>query len=375
VSNRVLAVLKYPKTLFVEKSELVKHMPGTKDIPAAGLFEEFFDRLVALVTERLSVQFRYQDQLPSDSAKLVLEDGIREFGKLLRAIFRYNLPEALNEEAGWYASLLESRGLGREAFVLILDSWLMAIHGLIKPPECHALCGPLEKLRDNLDRLFSQLTERRQVHPSPEVRTMADLLTQAAFRDLLSQVRQKIAAGTAPETLIPRLLLPAVQEIGRRWEAGEINIFQEHLGTETLLRLLPILLTAGEVPPRLPYAALVSCVPGEEHQMLVAALATFLELRGWRTYPVGRSLPRQELIKAATFLKPDVFFLSLMMVARLPEALEVVEALHGAQPRLPVIVGGRGARLALPLFQKRGIPVLQDFQEAHQTALEMVSHA
>ncbi len=350
-------------------------MPDTKDIPAAGLFEEFFDRLVALVSERLSVQFRYQDQLPSDSAKLVLEDGIREFGKLLRAVFRYNLPEALNEEAGWYASLLESRGLGREALVLIVDSWLMAIHGLIKPPECHALCGLLEELRANLDRLFSRLTERRQVHPSPEIRTMADLLTQAAFRDLLSQVQKKIAAGMAPGTLITQELLPAMHEVGRQWEAGEIDIFQEHLGTETLLRLLPILLTLGNLPPSLPYAALVSCVPGEEHQILVASLATFLELQGWRTFPVGRSLPSQELVKAATHLKPDVFFLSLMMLARLPEALVVMEALRAARPRLPVIAGGRGARLALPLFQKRGIPVLQDFQEAHQTALEMLSHA
>jgi len=350
-------------------------MPDTKDIPAAGLFEEFFDRLVALVSERLSVQFRYQDQLPSDSAKLVLEDGIREFGKLLRAVFRYNLPEALNEEAGWYASLLESRGLGREALVLIVDSWLMAIHGLIKPPECHSLCGPLEELRANLDGLFSRLSQTRQVHPSPEIRTMADLLTQAAFRDLLSQVQKKIAAGMAPETLITQELLPAMHEVGRQWEAGEINIFQEHLGTETLLRLLPILLTLGNLPPSLPYAALVSCVPGEEHQILVASLATYLELQGWRTFPVGRSLPSQELVKAATYLKPDVFFLSLMMLARLPEALEVMEALCAARPRLPVIAGGRGARLALPLFQKRGIPVLQDFQEAHQTALEMLSHA
>jgi methanogenic corrinoid protein MtbC1 len=90
---------------------------------------------------------------------------------------------------------------------------------------------------------------------------------------------------------------------------------------------------------------------------------------------VGRSLPRQELIKAATYVKPDVFFLSLMMLARLPEALEVMEALHAARPRLPVIVGGRGARLAFSLFQKKGIPVIQDFQEAHHTALEMLSHA
>jgi hypothetical protein len=276
VVNRVLAVLKYPKTLFVEKSKLVQHMPDTKDIPAAGLFEEFFDRLVALVSERLSVQFRYQDQLPSESAKLVLEDGIREFGKLLRAIFRYNLLEALDEEAGWYASLLESRGLGREAFVLILDSWLMAIHGVIKPPECHALCGPLEELRANLDRLFSRLTERRQVHPcpgNPHHGGFAD--PKRLFVSCFLKFREKIAAGTAPETLITRLLLPAMQEIGRRWEAGEINIFQEHLGTETLLRLLPILLIAGELPTNLPYAALVSCVPGEEHQILVAALATY----------------------------------------------------------------------------------------------------
>ncbi len=350
-------------------------MPDVKDLPAAGLFEEFFDRLVTLVSERLSVQFRYQGQVPSDSTKMVLEDSSREFGNMLRAVFRYNLSEALYEEAAWYASLLEARGPGREAFVLLLDSWLMAIHGVIKPPECHALCGPLEELRAQVDSLFSRLAETRQAHASPEIRAMTDLLIRAAFRELLAHFRKEVSAGAAVEALIPQVLMPAMQEIGRRWEADEIGIFQEHLGTETLLRLLPALLTVGDLPAKLPYSALVSCVPGEEHKNLVAALATFLELRGWQTFPLGRSLPRQELIRAATHLKPDVAFLSLMMLARLPEALDVLEGLRSAQPNLPIIVGGRGARLALPLFQKIGVPVIQDFDEAHYRALEKLSHA
>lgn len=343
--------------------------------PAAELFEQFFDRLVALVSERLAVRLRYHKELPSEAAKLVLEDGIREFGRLLRAVFRYELPDALEEEAAWYISLLESRGLGREAFLLIVDSWLMALHGVIKPPECHALCRPLEELRGRLDDLFDQVSRRRQTPPPPEIRTLADLLGRAAFRELLAHVREQIAAGTSPEAVITRLFLPALEEIGRRWEAGEIDIFQEHLGTETLLKLLPILLTVRDLPPRLPYSALISCVPGEEHQIVVAALATFLDLQGWQTFPVGRSLPAPELLKAAAHFRPGVFFLSLMMLARLPEALEVMERLRAAQPGLPIIVGGRGARLAQSCFRKAGIPVIQDFFEAHHRGLEMLSHA
>jgi methanogenic corrinoid protein MtbC1 len=342
---------------------------------ASHLFEEFFDRLLAVVRERLSIRLRYQHLPDLDKLNPELQDSLTQFGLLLRTVYRYNLWSGLFEEAIWYASLFDSRGLGPEAFTLLLECWIIAIQGLIQPPECNELSQPLEELRTQVPQMFAQVAQRRQPRPEAEINTLVDLLMQADFPAGLHLLKGKIATGTPPGLLLTGLLLGAMQEVGRRWEADVIAIFQEHLATETIQRLLASLYFLAPPSVKLPYSALVSGVPGEEHQLLVAALSIYLELQGWRTLPLGRSLPTAELVQAAEALKPQVCFLSLTMLARVPEALEVVGALRARQPGWPIIVGGRGAILARRLFETEEVSVLQDFAAAHSLALEKVSHA
>jgi len=342
---------------------------------ASQLFEGLFDRLLAVVRERLSVKLRYQHLPDLHKFNPDLQDSLSQFGFMLRTVYRYNLWSGLFDEALWYASLFTSRGLGPEAFSLLLESWIIAIHGLIQPPECNELSQPLEELRGQIPQMFAQVAQRRQSPPEAEIEALVDLLMQADFPAGLHLLEAKIATGTPPGSLLTNLLLGAMQEIGRRWEADSLAIFQEHLATETMQRLLAALYFLAQPPVKLPYAALVTCVPGEEHQFLVAALSIYLELQGWRTFPLGRSLPTAELVQAVEVLKPQVCFLSLTMLARVPEALEVVGALRDRQPGWPIIVGGRGATLASSLFESEEVSVLQDFAEANILALAKVSHA
>ena len=288
---------------------------------AYQLWVEHFSHLSALVRRRLEVAWRYRPQEEMGPLEPELLDYVNEFGRLLQVVFRYGLTEALQGEAAWYASLLASRGPGKEAFALLLDSWIVAIQGIIKPPECHTLAQPLENLRAGLDEIFALAHSHRFSLPEPEVTQLVEVLIEGDAARAMGLVSAWLAQGGSPYGLIPSRLLPAMGEIGRRWELNELAVYQEHLATETLIRLLCGLPALAPPPPPLGRTALVTCVPGDEHQVVPLALGVYLELRGWRVRSLGRSLPLAQIAAAAAAFAPNVVFLSLTMLSRLEEAL------------------------------------------------------
>jgi methanogenic corrinoid protein MtbC1 len=172
-----------------------------------------------------------------------------------------------------------------------------------------------------------------------------------------------------PHELITHTILPGMVEIGRRWERNDLAIYEEHLATETIIRLLAGL-SAGV--PKIEHnklSALVSCVPNDKHQLLPMALSEYLELRGWRVCSLGSSLPAEQIALAASTLKPNAIFLSLNMLSRLSDALDVLEKLHKDNSHCPIFIGGHGTFAGRLLLEEAQASVTQDFDEAHRLAL------
>ncbi len=337
--------------------------------PAYTLFVEHYDQLLALVHRRLAVVWQYRPQPPEAALGEEIQDYVNEFGRLLRVVLRYHLTAALRQEASWYASMLASRGPGQEALALLVDSWLVALQGILKPPECNILAQPLQELRAELATIVAQGQERLHTLPTPAVAQLVELLIAGDWRGALGEIRADLSLGQLAYDIILAKLLPAMAEIGRRWERNELAIYQEHLATETVLRLLASLPAWFAAAPPVGRSALVTCVPGEEHQVLPLALGMYLELRGWRVWSLGRSLPRAQIAAAVTAFKPDVVFLSLTMLSRLEEALAAAAQVQSCQPAPTIFMGGRGTIAAQQVLAAAGIEVVQDFAQAHSRAL------
>jgi len=344
-------------------------MDGLSASPVAA-FEQHFDQLTALVLERLGIELHFRPRGDLDQMEPDLLELVREFGLLLRVVYRYDLVEALAREVLWYASVLESRGPGRDAFALLLDSWIIAIQGVIKPPECNILADPLERLRADLERVFVEVETGRGAPATPDTRMLVERLIRGDHLSARELLQARLTAGLAPDEMIVGVLLPSMSEIGRRWERNELAVFEEHLATETVQRLI-IGLSSWAIPSeRLNRTALVACVPGDQHGLTPLALGTYLELRGWSVRSLGRSLPGAQVVAAAQALSADAIFLSLAMLSRLTEALELVPLLRGSVPHCPVYVGGRGAIVGRALLEEAGARLVSNFDEAHRRATE-----
>ncbi len=162
----------------------------------------------------------------------------------------------------------------------------------------------------------------------PDVEGLAELV--------LGQVAER---GALP--VYEDLLLPALEEVGRRWENDELTVADEHLVTaltEQVLTRVRRRVTSGPT-------AVVACTPGNEHRVGAVMVSDTLGLAGWNPMLLGAGTPFDDL--AARCRARDVRLVALSV--GIEEELEVL----GPQlerfrlrigPHVDVILGGGALR-------------------------------
>ena len=154
-------------------------------------------------------------------------------------------------------------------------------------------------------------------------------------------VRAAVRDGLAIDAAYGEVLGPAMVEVGRRWEAGEIGVAHEHLAAEvtgSLVSELAQTLRAGQATGRL---AVVSCSPEERHCIGGQMLSGLLEAAGWEVLFLGATLPVEDLVGLAEDEAADVIALSTTMREHLPRVQEAIAAVQRLEEPPLVIVGGQ----------------------------------
>ena len=150
-------------------------------------------------------------------------------------------------------------------------------------------------------------------------------------------VDELLSAATI-EAVLSEAILPFLQEVGERWERGELSVAQEHFATHVLRGRLLALGRGwgGGNGPR----ALLACAPGERHDFGLIAFGLALRARGWRIDFLGADTPLESIVRAANAVDPALVAVS----ATTPELLEpvAVELVAFAADRT-VAVAGAGA--------------------------------
>ena len=145
-----------------------------------------------------------------------------------------------------------------------------------------------------------------------------------------------------------KVLQPALEEIGQRWEAGEVTIAYEHQATAITQGILGALGPKMRVAPTSGRLAALACTPGELHSLGVQMIGDFLEASGWEVLLLGASVPASALAGLVADESPDVVVLSTATAGLLPGVEESIAALDEVEPRPFVAVGGRAWRSQPP---------------------------
>ena len=145
-------------------------------------------------------------------------------------------------------------------------------------------------------------------------------------------------AAVGLEAFVGDLILPALTEVGRRWEEGELDISQEHFASNLIRgRLLSLARLWGRGAGPL---ALLASAPGEQHDISLLAFGLLLRSFGWRILFLGANTPTSTLREAAQTTAPAV----IVLVTFDPELLKPESAaLRRLQRIAPLFLSGPGA--------------------------------
>ena len=140
------------------------------------------------------------------------------------------------------------------------------------------------------------------------------------------------------ETVLRELILPALREVGEKWECGELEIAHEHFVTNLVReRLLALSRHWGRGAGPL---AILACAPGERHDIGLIAFGLALRSHGWRILFLGANTPVATLAQAAVAMKPRLVVVSSMD----GELLESVGTdLRRLGRSAPLVLSGTGA--------------------------------
>ncbi len=180
------------------------------------------------------------------------------------------------------------------------------------------------------------------VVPSPRLPSTARA-ELAATLDAFDEPRaqstlDRLLAEATVETVLTDVILPYLEELGERWERGDASVAQEHFSTSVLRgRLLGLARGWGR---GLGPVALLSCLPGERHELGLMAFGLALRSHGWRIAFFGSDTPLDTVEHAADALQPRLVVLSTVTPDLAHAALPELQTLAS---RYRVALGGAGA--------------------------------
>lgn len=171
-----------------------------------------------------------------------------------------------------------------------------------------------------------------------ELARALDAFDESAANALLDRT---LAHFSVPSAL-SEVVLPYLQELGSRWEGGQISIAQEHFATSILRgRLLGLARNwgAGSGP-----RAILASPPHEYHDLGLICFGLGLREAGWRITLLGPNTPGGTIAEAARALEAEVVVVAAMqerLLGEIADDLAVVGARHS------LMLAGPGASASL----------------------------
>lgn len=337
---------------------------------ASEQFSEALPRLLSLVNDKFAIDTRILGKHSLEDLNL-FRNTHRHFGDMLRSVYEFGLQEQMLDEFAWYVSTLSSRGFGEEYFRKLIETWMIAIHSAIKPPESGELTRPLAYICRRIHGIYSA----SDVEPeplSPEAQHFLSLLLDKKRRDAVEYALDVAARSDLAGQAYSNLVLPALSRVGLLWQKNRISVADEHAATEIGRYVLFRLLDNLPKEEALGVRVLVACVPGEEHDIGIQIASGYLGAKGWDIVHIGRSAPANEIIKIMYSQRPRVAVFSMSMIARLPAALDLFETIRDKFRQTRIIAGGRAAIVAREVLKRHVDGIVDDLDQLHDTVVAMV---
>jgi 5-methyltetrahydrofolate--homocysteine methyltransferase len=158
-----------------------------------------------------------------------------------------------------------------------------------------------------------------------------------------SLVQEAVTDGVPPWEIVTRYLLPAMGEVGERFERAEFFVPEMIIAARAMQAGIAVLRPLM-VEDRLEAAghAVIGTVQGDVHDLGKNLLGMMLEGAGFRVHDLGADVAPERFVQGVLEDGADIVGLSALMTTTMPSMKRTIEALEAAGLRdgVKVLVGG-----------------------------------
>ncbi len=177
----------------------------------------------------------------------------------------------------------------------------------------------------------------------PDLEMLHEAVIEGNWRTAVSATWAALAAEVAPVAIVTGCLVPAMDEVGRRFECEEYFVPEMLLSTRALKAsmaiLHPLLAAAGAEPVG---RVVIGTVKGDLHDSGKNLVAAMLEGGGFEVIDLGADVAPERFIEAVATRNVKLVALSALLTVTMTSMKTTIDAFRaaGLREKVKIMVGG-----------------------------------
>ncbi len=177
----------------------------------------------------------------------------------------------------------------------------------------------------------------------PDLKKLYDSVVSGDAKTTQALTQQALAEGVDPLKLVNDYMVPAMDEVGRRFEANEYFVPELLISARAMkaaLELIRPLLTArGDKPVG---RVAIGTVKGDLHDIGKNLVASLLEGGGFEVIDLGVNVTPEKFIATVNEKQANIVAMSALLTTTMPSMKTTIEALKqaGVRDKVKVLIGG-----------------------------------
>ena len=176
-----------------------------------------------------------------------------------------------------------------------------------------------------------------------DLKKLHEAVIEGDWKTAAAVTEAAIAAGVAPLTIVTDYLVPAMDEVGRRFECEEYFVPEMLLSARAMKASMgivrPLLVAAGSEPVG---RVVIGTVKGDLHDIGKNLVASMLEGGGFEVIDLGADVAPERFIEAATTRNAKLVALSALLTVTMTSMKTTIDAFQtaGLRETVKIMVGG-----------------------------------
>lgn len=202
----------------------------------------------------------------------------------------------------------------------------------------------------------SPRSEPGVVELGPMAKKYLSLLLKGSREKAGTEIIDMVEGGVSVREMYRNVFEPALKEVGRLWEIGELDVAKEHYFSEATEELMSRL--TQHLKPAKRKRGVIVCLSasGEFHHIGIKMISHILEEEGWECYYLGVQTPTAALIKTIEERKASVLAISATMPFNVDSVANTVFRIRASFGKevLKIVAGGRAFNIEEGLWKRIG---------------------